>query len=102
EFTLPVVAMETDAMAEKKFSLFEIKGNVVPVCLKPSTDGKSVILRIVEMLGKKQKCAILFHKKVRKITRVFLDETLVANIKSTDKLQMEIPAYGIFTFKIEY
>ena len=102
EFTLPVVAMETDAMPEKKFSLFEIKGNVVPVCLKPSTDGKSVILRIVEMLGKKQKCAILFHKKARKITRVSLDETLVANIKGTDKLQMEIPAYGIFTFKIEY
>ncbi|MGC8804983.1 MAG: alpha-mannosidase, partial [Candidatus Ratteibacteria bacterium] len=46
EFTLPVVAMETDARPDQNFSLFEIKGQVVPVCLKPSMDGRSMILRL--------------------------------------------------------
>jgi len=102
EFTLPVVAIETDAIPDQNFSLFEIRGQIVPACLKPSVDGKSIILRLGEMLGKKQKFTIVFHKKPRKIFRVSLDEKPLANIKCAGTLQMEIPSYGICTLKIEY
>lgn len=102
EFTMPVVVIETKAKPGERFSPFEIKGNVVPVSLKPSIDSDGVVMRFVEMLGKQQKFTVSFYKKPEKIYRVNIAEEVISKIKPSKTINLTIPAYGIISLKIKF
>ncbi|MCX7705861.1 MAG: hypothetical protein N2115_06345 [bacterium] len=102
EFTLPPIVIESDSKEGEYFSPFEIEGNVLPCVLKPSIDGKSVIVRIVEMLGKKQPFTIKFNKKPHNLYLSNLAEENGLKLQVKEKLKMTIPVYGIITLKIGY
>ncbi len=102
EFTMPPVVAEAEARNGEKFSPFEVRGNVLPICLKPSIDGQGIILRIVEMLGEKQKFTIKFDKKPQGISRVNITEEEISKIQISKTVNLTIPAYGIISLKIKY
>ena len=102
EFTMPVVAIDTQAKKGYSFSPFEIEGNVLPSALKPSIDCKSVVLRVIEMLGKKQNFTIKFKKKPSRICLSNIAEECVSKIPVKEEVKMALPAYGIITIKINY
>lgn len=102
EFTMPPVVVEGQAKDNEQFSPFEIKGEVLPVSLKPSIDGRGVIIRFVEMLGKKQKFTIVFNKKPQKIYRTNIIEEEISKIHLSKTVNLTIPAYGIISLKVIY
>ena len=87
---------------ERRFSPFKINGKVLPSVIKPSADGKSIILRLVEMLGKKQNFTIVFKKKPRRIYLSNIAEEIVSKVPVREKLEMSVPAFGLCTLRIEY
>lgn len=102
EFTMPPVVVDSYAKQEYCFRPFEIEGNVLPSVLKPSIDGKSVILRITEMLGKKQNFTIKFNKKPSHLYLSSIAEESISKIPVKEKIKMEVPAFRVLTIKIQY
>lgn len=101
EFTLQPVVIETQTEDESLFSPVEIEGNVLP-SVKPSIDGKFIILRIVEMLGKKQSFTIKFNKKPTAIYLSNLVEETLSEIPVKERLKMSVAAHNLLTLKIKY
>ena len=101
EFTLMPVVFETNAGLKNMTQLFEIKGNVIVSSVKPSLDGKAIVIRVVEMLGKKQKFTIIFDRKPESVFRINLNEQEISKILSKKSISMEINPYEIVSLKIK-
>lgn len=86
----------------EKGNFISVEGNVIPVVLKKSFDGEGYILRLYEVLGRKQKVYVKFLKKIIEAKTVnLLEEVKNQLLVRNNSLIFDVDKFRVMTVKFQ-